>query len=56
MLLAFEVFLKWSCVELQPESNKSEILEKALDLLNKLLSLGYQVRVLPQVHKLLGLR
>ena len=43
-----------SCVVLQPESYKSEFLEKALDLQNKLLSLGYEVRVLPQVHKLLG--
>jgi len=56
VLLAFEDFLKRSCVVLQPESNKSEFLEKALDLQNKLLSLVYEVRVLPQVHKLLGLR
>ena len=56
VLLAFEDFLKRSCVVLQPVSNKSEFLDKALDLQNKLLSLGYQVRVLPKVHKLLGLR
>ena len=38
------------------KSNKSEFLDKAVDLQNKLLSLGYEGRVLPQVHKLLGLR
>ncbi|HAV39656.1 MAG: 7-carboxy-7-deazaguanine synthase QueE [Aquificota bacterium] len=56
VLLAFEDFLKRSCVVLQPESNKAQFLEKALDLQNKLLHLGYEVRVLPQVHKLLGLK
>ncbi len=56
VLMTFEDFLKRSCVVLQPESNKTVFLEKALDLQNKLLNLGYEVRVLPQVHKLLGLR
>ncbi|MFN4319095.1 MAG: 7-carboxy-7-deazaguanine synthase QueE [Aquificaceae bacterium] len=56
VLLAFEDFLKRSCVVLQPEGNKLKFLEKALDLQSKLLSLGYEVRVLPQLHKLLGLK
>ncbi|MFN7065667.1 MAG: 7-carboxy-7-deazaguanine synthase QueE [Aquificaceae bacterium] len=55
-LLAFEDFLQRKYVILQPESNKPEFLKKALELQTKLLELGYEVRVLPQVHKLLGLK
>ncbi|MCS7262534.1 MAG: 7-carboxy-7-deazaguanine synthase QueE [Aquificaceae bacterium] len=55
-LLLFEDVLKKGYVVLQPESNKPKYLQKALDLQRELLALDYEVRVIPQVHKLLGLR
>ncbi len=56
VLLTFEEFLKRGLVVLQPEGNKAPFLNKALELQGKLLEIGYEVKVLPQVHKLLGLR
>ncbi len=56
VLLRFEEFLQEGVVVLQPEGNKENFLHKALDIQLRLLEIGYQVRVLPQVHKLLGLR
>ncbi|MCS6998517.1 MAG: 7-carboxy-7-deazaguanine synthase QueE [Aquificaceae bacterium] len=56
VLFSFKDFLQKGCVVLQPEGNKGHFLERALNLQNQLLSLGYQVRVIPQVHKLLGLK
>jgi organic radical activating enzyme len=55
-LLRFEDFLKRSCVVLQPEGNKERFVKKALELQDRLLSLGYEVRVIPQLHKFLGLK
>lgn len=55
-ILPFWEFLQRGVVVLQPEGNKRTFLKKALDIQLKLLSLGYQVRVIPQVHKFLGLR
>ncbi|MEN3033972.1 MAG: 7-carboxy-7-deazaguanine synthase QueE [Aquificaceae bacterium] len=40
---------------LQPESNKEEFLIKAQELARDLSALGYNVRVLLQLHKILGL-
>ncbi|MDW8067261.1 MAG: 7-carboxy-7-deazaguanine synthase QueE, partial [Aquificaceae bacterium] len=56
VLLSFEEVLVKGCVVLQPEGNKAIFLQKALELQLRLLNLGYQVRVIPQVHKLLGLK
>ncbi len=52
----FVRFLKEGRVVLQPEGNRREFLKKALKLQRSLLLKGYEVRVIPQVHKLLGLR
>lgn len=56
IILQFGEFLQREAVVLQPEGNKKAFLQKALDIQLKLLSIGYQIRVIPQVHKLLGLR
>lgn len=56
VLLSFSDFLEKGCVVLQPEGNKERFIEKALKIQLELLKLGYEVRVLPQVHKLIGLR
>lgn len=40
---------------LQPESNRKEMVEKALSLQDELLKLGIESRVIPQCHKVLGL-
>ena len=50
----FQRFLSQGKVVLQPESNRKEMLLKALSLQEDLLSKGFQVRVIPQVHKFLG--
>jgi len=42
-------------VVLQPESNRSQMLRKSIDIQRELSSEGFRVRVVPQVHKLLGL-
>ena len=56
VIFSFGDFLDKGCVVLQPEGNKKEFIDKALGIQLKLLELGYEVRVLPQVHKLIGLR
>lgn len=56
VLLNFGYFLEREVVVLQPEGNKKVFLERALFLQDRLLSLGYSVRVIPQVHKFLGLK
>ncbi|SHK46972.1 7-carboxy-7-deazaguanine synthase QueE [Thermocrinis minervae] len=48
-------FLEEGRVVLQPEGNKKVYLWKALELQENLLHMGYQVRIIPQVHKLIGL-
>ncbi|MCS7083694.1 MAG: 7-carboxy-7-deazaguanine synthase QueE [Aquificaceae bacterium] len=39
---------------LQPEGNKEEFFQKAWEIAKKLSEIGYSVRVLPQLHKILG--
>lgn len=56
VIFSFGDFLDKGCVVLQPEGNKKEFIDKALGIQLKLLELGYEVRLLPQVHKLIGLR
>lgn len=56
LMPSFRRFLEEERVVLQPEGNKEIFLQKALSLQEELLSLGYRVRVLPQLHKLLGLK
>ncbi len=52
----FVPFLKDQRVVLQPESNRPEALEKALSLQRELAERGFTVRVIPQVHKFLGIK
>lgn len=52
----FLEFLEKGLVVLQPEGNKERFLKKALSMQEELLKLGYSVRVIPQVHKFLGLK
>ena len=40
---------------LQPEGNKEEYVNKALDLIEELLKRGYYARLIPQMHKLINL-
>lgn len=51
----FEPFLRGKKVVLQPEGNKERFLRKAFSIQRELASKGFSVRVLPQIHKLLGL-
>jgi len=52
---SFEPFLREGRVVLQPEGNKRCFLEKALSIQRELASVGFSLRVIPQMHKLLGL-
>lgn len=52
----FRKHLQKGLVILQPEGNKKVYLEKAIELQNQLLDLGFSVKVLPQLHKLFGLK
>ncbi|WP_448584230.1 7-carboxy-7-deazaguanine synthase QueE [Thermocrinis sp.] len=51
----FRRFLEEGKVVLQPEGNKPVFFDKALNLQDQLLKLGFTVRVLPQVHKIFGI-
>ncbi len=52
----FLPFLKKGVVVLQPESNRQEMMEKALKLQKELLREGFTVRVIPQIHKCFNLK
>ena len=52
----FLPFLKRGVVVLQPESNRKEMMEKALKLQKELARENYTVRVIPQVHKCFNLK
>ncbi len=47
--------VKNKTVILQPESNKSEMVKKALNLQDRLLKKDIESRIIPQCHKVLGL-
>jgi len=50
-----EKILKNDFIVLQPESNRPEMVKKALDLQEQILNAGYESRIIPQCHKILGL-
>jgi len=52
----FERFLKEGKVVLQPESNRKEMMKKALKIQKELAKEGFTVRVIPQVHKCFDLK
>ncbi|MGC8852734.1 MAG: 7-carboxy-7-deazaguanine synthase QueE [Hydrogenobacter sp.] len=52
----FLPFLEKGLVVLQPEGNKEKFLQKALKIQTDLLKEGYTLRVIPQLHKLIGLK
>lgn len=47
--------LKNDTIVLQPESNKREMVEKALNIQDQLLKVGVESRIIPQCHKVLNL-
>ncbi|MBK3333016.1 7-carboxy-7-deazaguanine synthase QueE [Persephonella atlantica] len=47
--------IKNDFVVLQPESNRKEMVEKALKIQEELLKKGWESRIIPQCHKILGL-
>ncbi len=49
-------FLEGGRVVLQPLSNQKSFLKKALKIAKNLSKKGFKVRVIPQVHKLLGIK
>ena len=51
----FTEILKNDIIVLQPESNKPEMVEKALKIQDELLKLGIESRIIPQCHKVLAL-
>jgi len=52
----FKRFLMEGKVVLQPESNRKEMMEKALKIQGEILEEGFTVRVIPQVHKCFDLK
>ncbi len=50
-----EKIIKNDFIVLQPESNKKEMVEKALKIQEELLKKGIESRIIPQCHKVLGL-
>ncbi|GAB6065202.1 7-carboxy-7-deazaguanine synthase QueE [Aquifex pyrophilus] len=52
----FLPFLEEKRVVLQPESNRKDMMEKALKLQRELLKKGFIVRVIPQIHKCFDLK
>jgi len=52
----FTKFLRENKVVLQPESNKRAFLTKALGIQKEMKLRGFNLRVLPQAHKIFGLR
>ena len=52
----FLPFLKKGLIVLQPESNKVDMMEKAMKLQKKLLEEGFVVRIIPQVHRCFNLK
>jgi organic radical activating enzyme len=48
-------YIKNDVIVLQPESNKPEMVNKALKLQDELLKFGIESRIIPQCHKVLGL-
>ncbi len=51
----FRKHLEKGLVVLQPESNREEMISKALSIQRSLSRMGFNLRVIPQIHKLLGL-
>ena len=47
--------LKNDFIVLQPENNKKDMVKKALIIQEQLLKKGYESRIIPQCHKILGL-
>lgn len=52
----FSKHLSEQRVVLQPESNRKDMFQKAVNIQGILLSKGFIVKVIPQVHKFLGIR
>ncbi|MDQ7038778.1 MAG: 7-carboxy-7-deazaguanine synthase QueE [Aquificota bacterium] len=52
----FRRHLEEGLVVLQPESNREEMISKALSIQRSLSRKGFTVRVIPQIHKFLGIR
>jgi len=48
-------YIENDVIVLQPESNKPEMVKKALELQDELLKFGIESRIIPQCHKVLGL-
>lgn len=55
LLERFREFLKKGLVVLQPESNREEMIQKAFSIQRSLASKGFSVRLIPQIHKFLGI-
>jgi len=52
----FKPFVEKGAVILQPENNRKEMIEKAINIQDEFLKKGYNLRVIPQIHKILGVR
>jgi len=52
----FLPFIRKGKVILQPESNREDMFQKALHLQRELARAGFTVRIIPQIHKILGIR
>ncbi len=53
--IRFRNFLEKKLVVLQPESNRQDMFEKCLEIQERILKLGFTVRVIPQIHKIFGI-
>lgn len=54
-ILLYKDFIKNDTIVLQPESNKQEMIKKALEIQDKLLDHNIESRIIPQCHKILNL-
>ncbi len=52
----FRRHLQEGKVVLQPQGNRKEFIEKALNIQKSLLKKGFSTRVIPQIHKIIGLK
>lgn len=51
----FLPFLRKGLVVLQPESNRRDMFEKALSIVEEIAQKGFSIRIVPQIHKFLGI-
>ncbi len=52
----FKPFVEKGLVILQPENNRKEMIIKAINIQDEFIKKGYSLKVIPQIHKILGVK